>query len=470
MSGVILIFLSVSGLGSLVRFVPYPVTTGFTAGIGIVIAALQLPDLLGLERMTGFAHFHEKIGHVFSHLLAFQWFEAVTGIVTLLTFIVWSRFKIAIPTHLVALFIGTFFSLMLENIFPPIKIATIATRFHYEMQGVTGNGIPPFLPEWVWPWALPNAAGQPIGFSFDLFRALLPPALGIAILGAIQSLLCAVVADGMTGKKHHSNGELLGQGLGNVIAPFFGGIVATAAIARTSTNVRTGAQSPISAMIHAIVVLFAIVFLSTVLSYIPMSALAAVLIMGAYNMADFKHFLHILKVAPKSDVVVLMVCFILTVMFDMVLAVAVGLVLASLLFIKRMSELTQVMNVTNNAHSHDHFLPDFVQLYDVNGALFFGAAELALENIYLVNPKLKLVILDIYDVPHIDMTGIVALDSLANKLRTQKIGLVLLGAGSGIVKAMFKAGFAAREGIYFANDWSFVQTIILRYAHQAERQ
>ena len=288
---------------------------------------------------------------------------------------------------------------------------------------------------------------------------MLPHALSIAALGAIESLLCAVVADGMSGKKHHSNGELWGQGIGNVIASCLGGIVATAAIARTSANIRAGAISPVAAIIHALVVLLAIVLLSPFLSYLPMSALAALLMMVAYNMADFKHVFYLLRVAPQSDRWILVVCFSITVLFDMVLAVSVGLILASLLFIKKMSELTEVVPTSHHSLLHQESLPDYVSVYDINGPLFFGTAEVALENIRLVNPKLKVIILDLQDVAHIDMTGIAALQSFLHQSAKRSVDVIFFSPLPSVVKAIVKAGLLNQVGVHLAKDVAVAVTI-----------
>ncbi|HAO76403.1 MAG TPA: C4-dicarboxylic acid transporter DauA, partial [Pseudomonas sp.] len=243
--------------------------------------------------------------------------------------------------------------------------------------GVTHPGIPPFLPDFAWPWLLPGPDGQPLELSYVLFRQLLAPAFAIAMLGAIESLLCAVVADGMTGSSHEPNGELIGQGLGNLVAPLFGGITATAAIARSATNVRAGAFSPLASMIHAGVVLVAILWLAPLFSYLPMAALAALLVMVAWNMSEAPHVMHVLRIAPRSDVLVLLTCLILTVLFDMVLAVGVGLLLAAGLFIKRMSELTDTTALSREQRRILRDMPEHVATYAIRGPLFFGAAEKA---------------------------------------------------------------------------------------------
>ena len=327
-----------------------------------------------------------------------------------------------------------------------IPLATLGERFSYSLDGVLHAGIPPFLPDFAWPWQLPAANGQPLGLSFELIRQLLAPAFAIAMLGAIESLLCAVVADGMTGSKHDPNAELVGQGLGNLIAPLFGGITATAAIARSAANVRAGAFSPLAAIIHAGVVLVAILLLAPLFSYLPMAALAALLLMVAWNMSEAGHVLHTLRIAPRSDVLVLLTCLILTVLFDMVLAVGVGLLLAAGLFIKRMSDLTDTAALPRHFHQALKDLPEHVLVYAIRGPLFFGAAEKALSVLRRFNNDVKVVIVDISAVPLLDMTALAALDNVLRDYRKQHVGLVLVGTSSRVRLKLRRAGILREEG------------------------
>jgi SulP family sulfate permease len=266
--------------------------------------------------------------------------------------------------------------------------------------------------------------------TFGKVRELVGPALAIAMLGAIESLLSAVIADAMTGKKHDPNGELVGQGLGNIVAPFFGGIAATGALARTATNIRAGATSPVAAVIHSLFVLAAVLVAAPLVAYVPMAALAALLLLVAWNMSDVRHFAHTLRVAPKSDVAVLMTCFFLTVVFDMVVAIGVGVVLAALLFMKRMSELTSSrVLVTGSANDQDETrtLPPGVAVYEIAGPLFFGAAQRAMSAIETVGGGSRVVILALGGVPVIDATGLVALESAIDRLRLSKKLLIIAG-------------------------------------------
>lgn len=369
MAGVILISMGVLRAGALLQFIPYPVTIGFTAGIGIVIATLQIKDAFGLTNIEPSANYIEQIGALAQAMPSIQLGDTLVAAITLAILIVWPRFVPKIPGHLVALAMGSFIGLALNN--ADIAVATIGDRFSYLVEGVSHPGIPPFLPSFMWPWEFSGPNGQPLVMSFELIRQLLAPAFAIAMLGAIESLLCAVVSDGMAGTKHDPNGELLGQGIGNILAPMFGGITATAAIARSAANVRAGAFSPIAAIIHAGVVLLAMVFLAPMFSHLPMAALAALLLMVAWNMSEPKHVIHTLRISPRNDVLVLLTCLSLTVLFDMVLAVGVGLLLAAGLFIKSMSDLTDTASVSPEEHDISD-LPSSVIAYAIRGPLFLA--------------------------------------------------------------------------------------------------
>lgn len=370
MAGLILLVMGLTRMGRLIQYIPYPVTTGFTTGIAVVIATLQIKDFFGLNITQTPEHFTERVLTIIDALPSMRWEDSVIALTTFATLLIWPKINRRIPGHLVALLTGTLLALLLQKLLPEFSVATLGSRFHYSFHGVTGDGIPPFAPEFLVPWQLPNAQGQPIGLSLSLIRELMGPAIAIALLGAIESLLCAVVADGIAGTKHDPNAELIGQGLGNMVVPFLGGIPATAAIARTAANVRAGAVSPIAAAIHGVVVLLAVVFLARFMSVIPMASLAALLVMVAWNMSDAKHFIHVTHSAPRSDVAVLLACFILTVIFDMVLAVGVGMALAATLFIRRMTEITGVTLLSNQEHEQLRDLPSDVAVYDINGPLF----------------------------------------------------------------------------------------------------
>ncbi|MCZ4323394.1 C4-dicarboxylic acid transporter DauA [Pseudomonas anguilliseptica] len=462
MAGAILITLGLMRAGRLIEFIPYPVTLGFTAGIGIVIATLQIKDLFGLQLSSPPNNYIEQLNGLIQALPSLQLGDSLVALVCLAVLLIWPRWVPKIPGHLVALTIGALLGLLLESL--QIPVATLGERFSYSLDGVEHPGIPPFLPSFIWPWNLPGADGQPLVASFELFRQLLAPAFAIAMLGAIESLLCAVVADGMTGSKHDPNGELIGQGIGNLVAPLFGGITATAAIARSAANVRAGAYSPLAAMTHAGVVLIAILFLAPLFSYLPMAALAALLLVVAWNMSEPRHVQHTLRIAPRSDVLVLLTCLILTVLFDMVLAVGVGLLLAAGLFIKRMSDLTDTEALPKHFHQALNDLPEHVLAYAIRGPLFFGAAEKALSVLRRFTPGVKVVIVDISAVPLLDMTAIAALDNVLRDYREQHVALILSGPTPQVRLQLRRAGIVRVEGeLAYVRDLAQAREKALRW-------
>lgn len=462
MAGVILIALGLLRAGRLIEFVPYPVTLGFTAGIGIVIAVLQIKDLFGLHLAGAPQHLLEQVNLLVRALPSLQLGDSLVGVACLATLLIWPRMAPKVPAHLAALAVGALLALALERLGLPV--ATLGERFSYSLDGIEHPGIPPFLPDLALPWNLPGADGQPLALSFELIRQLLAPAFAIAMLGAIESLLCAVVADGMTGSKHDPNAELIGQGLGNLAAPFFGGITATAAIARTAANVRAGAFSPLAALVHAGVVLAAILLLAPLFSYLPMAALAALLLMVAWNMSEPQHVAHTLRIAPRSDVLVLLTCLVLTVLFDMVLAVGVGLLLAAGLFIKRMSELTDTAALSRQQRQALQDLPEHVLAYAIRGPLFFGAAEKALSVLRRFTPGVRVVIVDISAVPLLDMTAIAALDNVLRDYRQQGVALILSGPTAQVRLQLRRAGVQRREGeLAYARDLPQAREKALRW-------
>ncbi|QFU00238.1 C4-dicarboxylic acid transporter DauA [Halomonas sp. THAF5a] len=447
MAGVILVALGLTGMGRLIQFVPYPVVLGFTAGIAVVIAVLQLPDFLGLEVELG-EHFVENLGQIAMSLPTVAPLELGVGLFALGVMLLWPRLGLPIPAPLVGLVAGALAAFAINHWLAGsgAEVATIASRFTWEAQGEAGGGIPPIAPSFIAPWRLPGANGEPLAVDFALIRALLGPAFAIALLGAIESLLCAVVSDGLTRTRHDPNAELIGQGLGNIVAPLFGGITATAAIARTATNIRSGARSPIAAVVHALVVLLAVVALAELLGRVPMAALAALLFIVAWNMSEARHVLHTLRSAPPGDVAILATCFTLTVLFDMVLAVGVGMGLAAALFIRRMALLTETRRVDGAPRTDVEALPDAIALYDVDGPLFFGAAEKALTSLHRVDPQVRVVILDMHDVPSMDGTAIVALEALIDEVHREGVSLVLVGLPTRILVKLRRAGIRRSAG------------------------
>ncbi len=421
MAGMLLVVMGVTRLGRFIEFIPHPVTTGFTAGIATVIATLQIKDVLGLPIAKMPDSYVEKLDVLWSARAAVSLQELGVAAFTLAVLLLWPRASKALPAPLVAIVLAAAGATLLSRVAPAFHVATIGTRFHTIIGGREIAGIPPVPPMPMLPW------GEG-GMTFGKIRELVGPALAIAILGAIESLLSAVIADAMTGKKHDPNGELVGQGLGNIVAPFFGGIAATGALARTATNIRAGATSPIAAVIHSLFVLLAVLLAAPLVAYVPMAALAALLLLVAWNMSDVRHFVHTARVAPKSDVAVLLTCFFLTVVFDMVVAIGVGVVLAALLFMKRMSELTSSrLLVTGSQEDETRTLPPGVAVYEIAGPLFFGAAQRAMAAIETVGGGSRVVILALGAVPVIDATGLVALESAIVRLRLSKKLVIIAG-------------------------------------------
>lgn len=470
MAGAMLVALGMARLGRLIEFVPYPVILGFTAGIAVVIAVLQVPDFLGLSVGMG-EHFLANLGRILAALPRLDPVELAIGVLTLAVLLLWPRLKLPIPAPLMGLVAGAVAAYAANHwIGGGADVETIASRFTWEAGGKSGTGIPPIAPSLVAPWTLPGPDGQPLTVDFQLIQALVGPALAIAMLGAIESLLCSVVADGMTRSRHDPNAELIGQGLGNIAAPLFGGITATAAIARTATNIRSGARSPIAAVVHALVVLLAVVALAGVLGMVPMAGLAALLFVVAWNMSEARLFVRTLRSAPAGDVIILLVCFTLTVVFDMVLAVAVGVGLAAALFIRRMALLTEVEQVSADDDSLVEELPAEVAVYDVDGPMFFGAAEKAVTSLRLVDPTIRIVILDMRDVPSMDGTAIVALETLIQEMHDDGVSLILAGLPARIIVKLRRAGLRrARGWLGYCSSLPAARALALRW-HSNLRQ
>ncbi len=409
MSGVFLILFGLARFGRLIEYIPLSVTLGFTSGIGITIGTMQIKDFLGLQMAHVPEHYLQKVGALAMALPTTNLGDAAIGVVTLGTLILWPRLGIRLgirlPGHLPALLLGC--AVMgVVNLLGG-HVATIGSQFHNVLaDGSQGNGIPQLLPQLVLPWNLP---GSSFTLSWDSLRALLPAAFSMAMLGAIESLLCAVVLDGMTGTKHKANSELVGQGLGNIIAPFFGGITATAAIARSAANVRAGATSPVSAVIHSVLVILALLVLAPLLSWLPLSAMAALLLMVAWNMSEAHKVVNLLRRAPKDDIIVMLICMSLTVLFDMVIAISVGIVLASLLFMRRIARMTRLaaVNVT---------VPDDVLVLRVIGPLFFAAAEGLFSDLESRIAGKRIVVLKWDAVPVLDAGGLDAFQRFVQRL------------------------------------------------------
>ena len=405
MSGIFLVLFGLARFGRLIEYIPISVTLGFTSGIGITIATMQIKDFLGLQLPHMPEHYWQKIGALAMALPTINPGDAAIGVVTLAILIFWPRLGLRLPGHLPALLAGC--AVMgIVNLMGG-HVATIGSQFHYILaDGSQGNGIPQLLPQLVLPWDMPDSS---FTLSWASLQALLPAAFSMAMLGAIESLLCAMVLDGMTGTRHKANNELIGQGLGNMIAPFFGGITATAAIARSAANVRAGATSPMAAVIHAILVIMALLVLAPLLSWLPLSAMAALLLMVAWNMSEAHKVVNLLRRAPKDDIIVMLMCMSLTVLFDMVIAISVGIVLASLLFMRRIARMTRLAPV-NVA------VPDDVLVIRVIGPLFFAAAENLFMDLENRIAGKRIVVLKWDAVPVLDAGGLEAFQRFVSKL------------------------------------------------------
>ena len=405
MSGVFLILFGLARFGRLIEYIPLSVTLGFTSGIGITIGTMQIKDFLGLHLTQVPEHYLQKVGALATALPTFNPGDAAIGVVTLGTLIFWPRLGIRLPGHLPALLAGCAV-MMVVNLVGG-HVATIGSQFHYVLaDGTQGNGIPQLLPQLVLPWNMP---GSDFTLSWASLQALLPAAFSMAMLGAIESLLCAVVLDGMTGTRHKANGELIGQGLGNLVAPFFGGITATAAIARSAANVRAGATSPVSSVIHALLVILALLILAPLLSWLPLSAMAALLLMVAWNMSEAHKVVNLLRTGPKDDIIVLLICMSLTVLFDMVIAISVGIVLASLLFMRRIARMTRLAPVNVE-------VPEDVLVLRVIGPLFFAAADSLFTDLATRCTGKRIVVLKCDAVPVLDAGGLDAFKRFVERL------------------------------------------------------
>lgn len=456
MAGAIQLTMGALKLGRLIQFIPAPVTLGFTAGIALVIASLQIKDFFGLSEMDNTAHFFVKLTDFFSLVGQISLGDLLIGLVTLSVLIVWPRLKTPIPGHLPALLLGTTLALLGGHWFSGFEVTLLGDQFTWMLNEGTANemsgrGIPPVAPSFLFPWLMPNAQGEAIGFSWALFSALLPAAFTIAMLGAIESLLCAVVGDSLTGTKHDPNAELVGQGLGNLVAPFFGGITATGALARTAANIRAGGRSPFAALFHALMVLASILIFSDWLSYLPMAALAGLLLIVAWNMSEAHHVIRMIKTAPSSDLLVLATCFSLTVMFDMVLAVSVGIVLASLLFMGRMAQATQTYTLSEREHQ-DMQLPKGIAYVRIAGPLFFGAAEKALGRLSQVATGIDAVFVDMQQVPSLDITAIDSLNSAIDQLMLTNKTIIFIGLSPRLILKLRRAGIRKNTHVSFARS------------------
>ncbi len=449
LAGLILIGMGLLRLGKLIEFIPFPVTTGFTSGIAVVIAVLQIKDLFGLRLDHTPDHFLERLGEMARAAHTASPWELLVGLGTLAILLsprLPKRWLIRlprtirkVPAPLMALPLAAVAAWLFTRWIPGFSVDTIGSRFHTMVNGHMVNGIPQVLPSFMWPWSAPGVDGQAVGLSLGTVRMLLPSAFAVAMLGAIESLLSAVVADGMARTRHDPDAELLALGVGNVLTPFFGGIPATGAIARTATNFRFGGRTPIAAMAHALTILLAILILAPLIRFLPMTSLAALLLLVAWNMSEAEHFIHTVRVAPKSDVAVLLTCFFLTVVFDMVIAVTVGIMLASLLFMRRMATVSEGHLSQPDHRALPGPLPEGVVIYDLSGPLFFGAAERALNAMRAIGADVRVIIFRMEQVPSADVTGLVAMEGVLREMARQRIKAIIVGL-HGQARSVFERG------------------------------
>jgi SulP family sulfate permease len=437
MAGVLLVAMGFFRIGKLINYVPYPVVTGFTAGIAVTIATLALNDFLGL----GLAHlpggFVGKAMTIFKNMPRASWPDVAVGAVTLLALIYVPRYSRKVPAAAVAIPLGALLAWGLTHC--GFHIATLNTRFDYtDAQGVTLPGIQPYPPRLHLP-----GGGDPLYAlpGFDEFRKLFRNALVVAALAALESLLSATAADSMARTRHDPNAELSGIGLANIFSGLAMGIPATGAIARTATNIQAGAKTPVSGIIHALLILLYMVTLAPYISYTPMAALAALLLMTAWRMSHARQFVRIVRLAPAGDTAVLLSCFFLTVFLDMVAGVSVGMIMAALLFMKRIGDLTDVHISTSQkpdvAHGFDN-LPEDVMVYRIEGPLFFGSISKTIGGADFISPGIKKMIIDLTHVPMIDVSGMMGMKTLLMSMSEIDRDIILCGPESVTGKILLK--------------------------------
>ncbi len=428
MAGVMLVLMGFCRLGSVLKYLPYPLIIGFTTGIAVIIAVTQIPAFLGITLEKFPAEFIGKIEVIGSNLNLIDPLSAGLGLLALLIMIIWPKVTRRVPGSLVAILVTTLLVSLLK-----LPVETIGSRF---------GGVPNHLPAFVFP-----------AVSLELMRGLFAPALTIALLAGIESLLSAVVADGMTGQKHRSNMELIAQGIANIASPLFGGIPATGAIARTATNIKNGGTTPLAGIVHAVTLLLILLFFGRYAALIPMCSLAAVLLIVAYNMSEWRFFAKLFY-SPRSDVLVLLTVFLLTVFADLTVAIQTGVVLSALLFMRRMETVTNagIINLDdetadkNDPNALTRFnVPKGVEVFEINGPFFFGAASKFQDEISKIKMP-KVLILRMRNVPAIDATGLRALEGVLHAAHHSGTVLLLSGIHKQPVDAMKKAGLIDKIG------------------------
>ena len=430
MAGLFLVLFGLLRLGTIIKYIPYPIVVGFTSGIAVTIFTTQIKDLFGLTLPSNPSDFIEKWGVYLQNFNTIDPWCALIGVASVVVIAVTPRFSKKIPGSLIAIILMTIVALLLKNFAGVLSIETIGDRFSIS------NELP---------------AAQVPDMNWETIKSLVSPAITIAILGAIESLLSATVADGVIGDHHDSNTELVAQGLANIASPLFGGIPATGAIARTMTNINNGGKTPVAGIIHAVVLLLIFLFLMPLAKYIPMACLAGVLVVVSYGMCGWRSFLELMK-NPKSDVTVLLITFFLTIIFDLTIAIEVGLIIACLLFMKRMSETTDVKAITEEIDLNqdaefstgnlDHLIiPQGVEVYEINGPYFFGAGNKFEEIMATFGDRPKVRIIRMRKVPFVDSTGIHNLTNLCEMSKKEGIQIVLSGVREKVNGQLEHAGF-----------------------------
>ena len=428
MAGVFLLLFGLLKLGTIIKYIPYPIVVGFTSGIAVTIFTTQIKDLFGLTIESVPSDFIEKWGCYISHFSTADLWCSIVGILSVVIIALTPKVSKKIPGSLVAIIVMTIAALIMKNYFGVTTIETIGDRFSVSS-------------------AIPDAHMP--AMTWDTIKSLVAPALTIAVLGAIESLLSATVADGVIGAHHNSNTELVAQGLANIASPIFGGIPATGAIARTMTNINNGGKTPVSGIVHAIVLLLIFLFFMPLAKYIPMACLAGVLVIVSYGMSGWRSFLALMK-NPKSDVTVLLITFFLTIIFDLTVAIEVGLIIACLLFMKRVSEITDVKAVTDEINEESDMIkdnaehltiPEGVEVYEINGPYFFGAGNKFEEVMAAFGDRPKVRIIRMRKVPFVDSTGIHNLTNLCEMSHNEGIEVVLSGVCEKVHKQLEKARF-----------------------------
>lgn len=431
LAGVLLVLLGAFKLGTVIKFIPYPIIVGFTSGIAITIFTTQIADIFGLDfqgqKVPG--DFIGKWLIYFRHFDSVNWWNATVSIISVFIIAITPKFSKKIPGSLIAIVVVTAAVYCIKTYAGITSIDTIGDRFSIQAQ----------LPE----------ANVP-SLDWEAIKNLFPVAVTIAVLGAIESLLSATVADGVIGDRHDSNTELIAQGIANIVSPIFGGIPATGAIARTMTNINNGGRTPVSGIVHAVVLLLILLFLMPLAQYIPMACLAGVLVIVSYNMSGWRTFMALLR-NPKSDVVVLLITFFLTVIFDLTIAIEVGLLIACVLFMKRVMETTEISVIRDEidpnqesdleVHEEHITLPKGVEVYEINGPYFFGIATKFEEIMSQLGDRPKIRIIRMRKVPFIDSTGIHNLANLCEMSQKENIHIILSGVNPKVHQVLEKSGF-----------------------------